>query len=123
VPSISTWPRKLGEVGSTASRARYSVGRNVRGRRRVGASDIGAPEPELPVSNARSAIGRIELVMMRRSIAAQEVSDALARSLLLFQRDAFFYFVGNNGEATAKAELVTVLELFQRSPGIAPPGR
>lgn len=37
------------------------------------------------------------------------------------QQDAFFYFVGNNGEPAAKAELVKVLGAFQRSIGIVPP--
>jgi CubicO group peptidase (beta-lactamase class C family) len=37
------------------------------------------------------------------------------------QQDAFLYFVGNNGEGAAKAELQKVLGLFQRSLGILPP--
>ena len=39
------------------------------------------------------------------------------------KHDAFFYFVGNNGEAAVKAELQRVLDLLQRSLGIVPPTR
>jgi CubicO group peptidase (beta-lactamase class C family) len=57
--------------------------------------------------------------------AGHSGSDGVFFSYLAIypHRDAFFYFVGNNGEAAAKSELVKVLELFQHSLGIVPPPR